>query len=368
MDPIAHTLTGGALAAAGLKRAAPLATAALLIGANAPDVDVVAYFGGDYASLAHRRGWTHGVLALVLWPFIITGALLAVDRWRRRSRPDLERARAGPLLGVSTIAVLTHPTLDWLNNYGMRWLMPFDGRWFYGDALFIIDPWVWLVLGGVLFLAHSAKPAQVAAWSLFAVAASVLVLTTDEVPTAARVLWLVGLAGFAAARLAGVDGSARPRTVARAAAVALCAVGAYMASSLLANFPARAEVRAVLERAGVEDIGNIMIGPMPADPFAGQVVAETRDAYYTGRWHWLAAPRFEPSPEPIPMNDGGPIVEAARAAPSARRYLVWSRFPYFQIESQDDGGHIVQIDDARYPDGRLGGVIVRLDENLEPLP
>ena len=112
MDPIAHTLTGGALAAAGLKRAAPLATAALLIGANAPDVDVVAYFGGDYASLAHRRGWTHGVLALVLWPFIITGALLAVDRWRRRSRPDLERARAGSLLGVSTIAVLTHPTLD----------------------------------------------------------------------------------------------------------------------------------------------------------------------------------------------------------------------------------------------------------------
>jgi len=36
-----------------------------------------------------------------------------------------------------------HPTLDWLNTYGMRWLMPFSGRWFYGDAVFIVDPGCW---------------------------------------------------------------------------------------------------------------------------------------------------------------------------------------------------------------------------------
>ena len=24
--------------------------------------------------------------------------------------------------------------------------MPFDHRWFYGDAMFIIDPWLWLAL------------------------------------------------------------------------------------------------------------------------------------------------------------------------------------------------------------------------------
>ena len=46
--------------------------------------------------------------------------------------------------------MLTHPVLDWLNNYGIRLLMPFSPRWFYGDAVFIIDPWLWLALGGAL--------------------------------------------------------------------------------------------------------------------------------------------------------------------------------------------------------------------------
>ena len=364
MDPIAHTLTGGALAAAGLKRVTPLATAALLIGANAPDIDVVTHFAGDYASLAHRRGWTHGILALAAWPFVVTGGLLAFDRWRRRSRPHAERARAGPLLAVAALALLTHPTLDWLNNYGMRWLMPFDGRWFYGDALFIVDPWVWLALGGVLFLAYSARPASMAAWGLFALLASALVFVTD-VPAAARVVWTAGVAAFAAARIAGVAARARPRAVERAAAAALLLVAAYMSSSVLANLPARAEVRAALEHAGIERVKDVMIGPIPADPFGGQVVAETPDAYYTGRWHWLETPRFTPSPEPIRKQDDGPIVAAARGTPEARRYLVWSRFPYFRIEAHDDG-YIVRIDDARYPDGRLAGVVVRLDENLEP--
>src|SRR5690606_1338479 len=107
------------------------ATAALVIGANVPDVDIVAAFGADYASLALRRGWTHGVLALALWPFVVTAALLA---WQRL-RPHVVPARAGPLLALAALGVATHPTLDWLNNYGLRWLMPFDGRWFYGDAL-----------------------------------------------------------------------------------------------------------------------------------------------------------------------------------------------------------------------------------------
>ena len=44
MDPIAHTFTGMALAAAGLRRATPLAATALFMGVNAPDVDVFVGF------------------------------------------------------------------------------------------------------------------------------------------------------------------------------------------------------------------------------------------------------------------------------------------------------------------------------------
>ena len=28
--------------------------------------------------------------------------------------------------------------------------MPFSGRWFYGDALYIVDPWLLMALGGGL--------------------------------------------------------------------------------------------------------------------------------------------------------------------------------------------------------------------------
>jgi inner membrane protein len=113
MDPVAHTFVGAALAAAGLRRATPLAGAALILGANAPDVDVFAYFAGSFEAIAFRRGVTHGVLALVLWPFVLAGLLLGWDRWvRRRRDPSAASARAGPLLALSALAVVTHPTLD----------------------------------------------------------------------------------------------------------------------------------------------------------------------------------------------------------------------------------------------------------------
>ena len=42
-------------------------------------------------------------------------------------------ARVGPLLLISYLGVLSHVLLDYLNNYGVRLLMPFSDRWFYGD-------------------------------------------------------------------------------------------------------------------------------------------------------------------------------------------------------------------------------------------
>ena len=44
------------------------------------------------------------------------------------------------LLALSYAGLLSHMFLDFLNSYGIRLLMPFSGRWFYGDSVFIIDP------------------------------------------------------------------------------------------------------------------------------------------------------------------------------------------------------------------------------------
>ena len=57
-------------------------------------------------SLGFRRGWTHGVLAMAVLAAGLTARVLAAAR---------------------------------LAQHGRGFLMPFDGTWFYGDALFIID-------------------------------------------------------------------------------------------------------------------------------------------------------------------------------------------------------------------------------------
>ena len=150
MDPIAHTLVGAAAAQTGLGRRSAYATAALVIGANLPDIDGVAMFLSGDSSLYWRRGWTHGILANVLLPLLLTALLIAWSRAFGRPPP-----RPCVLLGLSYLAVWSHPSLDWLNTYGVRWLMPFDGTWFYGDTLFVVDPWFWLILAGAAFLFRS---------------------------------------------------------------------------------------------------------------------------------------------------------------------------------------------------------------------
>ena len=364
MDPFAHTFTGAALAAAGLGRTMPLATAALIIGANAPDVDVVSWIGGRFIALEFRRGWTHGLLAIAVLPFVVTGALLLWHRLRRSARPAVLPVRASGLLALSALGVATHPSLDWLNNYGLRWLMPFDGTWFYGDTLFIVDPWIWLMLGGTGFLAYSRSRRALLGWSAFWMFASYMVLTSDLVRLPAQVFWLVGLfLLFALRRLsarwtgAGMEGSAR---------VALALAGCYLVACMAANAPARAEVRAHLASLNIGPVGPVMVGPFPANPFRGTVVAETPTAYYLGRWNWLARPRFEFERDSIQRQAPGPAVTAASRSPEARRFLSWARFPYFEVSS-DASGYIVRFGDARYASlgrGPVGVVTVPLDKDL----
>jgi inner membrane protein len=109
----------------------------------------VATLDGPGADLAFRRGWTHGVVALAVLPVLLAGAMLFLDpAVRRASRSSLPSGvLPSQLLQLAFISILSHPILDTLNTYGVRWLMPLSGRWFYGDTLFIVDPWMWLVLG-----------------------------------------------------------------------------------------------------------------------------------------------------------------------------------------------------------------------------
>ncbi|MDE2596032.1 MAG: metal-dependent hydrolase [Sphingomonadales bacterium] len=178
MDNLTHSLIGAVLGQAGLKRKSGLAMPALILAANLPDIDApCALYGVE--SLAMRRGLSHGPIALVLLPLLLTGILVWFDRWqaRRGTRPA-ERAdvRPGWLLALCYIGALTHPAFDWLNNYGIRLLEPFSHRWFYGDALFIVDPWILAMLGGGVWLSLRRERAGRDRWTQPARAAMVGVL------------------------------------------------------------------------------------------------------------------------------------------------------------------------------------------------
>ncbi len=292
MDNLCHTLTGAVLAQAGLARQSRFGTAALLVAANLPDVDIVAVFSST-PSVALRRGWTHGTLAQILLPVLLAGIFIAIDRWRPPRAAAAARLRPLPLLVLCYAGVLSHVGMDWLNTYGVRLLMPLSHRWFYGDAIFIIDPWLWLMLG----------------------------------------------AGVIAARRRSSAGPARA-----AALAAAVYIGVMVASASAA----RAYVSTEWTAGNGRPPAGLMVGPVPVNPFAKAVIVDGGTHYQRGTFQWFPA-RLALDPATVPKGTGLPGVAAARDDPKVRGLLVWARFPYYRAVP-DAGGLRVTVADMRFGD------------------
>lgn len=323
MDPVCHSLAGLMMGQAGLRRRTPLALSTLVLAANGPDIDVVTMVTTD-VWMFYRRGWTHGPIAMVVLPLATTALVLAFDRLvRRRRRPGAPPARATAVLLLAAIGTLSHPLLDFMNSYGIRLLMPFSGRWFYGDALYIVDPWLYLVLGGGAFLAYR--------------------------------------------RWGRPDGG---RGVAR---LALGVAALYIAAMFGSNLWARQEVRAGLRRAGRGD-ATFMVTPVQVNPLRREVLVDLGDRYEKGFVDFRPAPHFRPAGYGVLKRDDDPLAREAALTRIGWQYLTWSRFPFFIVERTTTPPR-VRLNDARYsgPTGTDGwsGALVPIPEvptTLSPRP
>lgn len=143
MDNLTHSLVGAVMGRMGLKRLSPRAMPALIIAANLPDIDSFVAGAIGCQPIAAHRGFTHGIGGLVTMPFL---ALAIIWIWEKLRRGKEGPLRLGGLLLACFLGVLSHPLLDLMNTYGTRVLEPFSHRWFYADTLFIVDPWIWLML------------------------------------------------------------------------------------------------------------------------------------------------------------------------------------------------------------------------------
>ena len=191
MDNITHSLVGWTLGQTGLKRKSRKGLAALILGANAPDIDV--FLGwAPWAPLATHRGWMHsffgGVLVL---PPLLAGLLWLLDRWQLKHGASFKSGlemHFGWLVALSYVGCLTHPLLDWQTSYAIQLFTPFDKRWYHNDSLFILDIWIILGLGFAVWLSRRREKRAQSNWRRPAIIASatlLLYITANGAETAA---------------------------------------------------------------------------------------------------------------------------------------------------------------------------------------
>jgi inner membrane protein len=336
LDPLTHTLLGANLAATRLAAKSRFAASALVVGANFPDIDVLADFIGDDFSRGFRRGWTHGLPAHIVLPFVLTAILLLIDRLR----PDAQRkANARWLLLLSAIGIWTHPALDWLNTYGMRWLMPFRPTWFYGDAVYIMDPWLWLILG-TAFLAGRRATIRLTVVFLL-VAALITNVVAGRAPQYLIVIAAVGATLFLVLLWKPVR--LKERFAIAALVMAIVYIGSRITVSGLTE-------DVVARKTSAE---RIMVSPDPINPLSWGFVVQAGDEYRFGTYDWVSR-RFEVAPDRLAVAKPSPAWEAAKRHPSVRGFMTWIRFPAYEVEYEDDITR-VHIIDARRMSRRRGG-------------
>lgn len=144
MDNLTHSLAALAVAElaiekTGTQRQRRLLWAGSLIANNFPDLDIL-YAGGKLGYLVHHRGHTHTLLLGIPQSLAVLAMLWGIARWRKWE-PSAHDWRVAAFLVF--LGPVLHISLDYLNSYGVHPFWPFSNRWYYGDAVFIVEPWLW---------------------------------------------------------------------------------------------------------------------------------------------------------------------------------------------------------------------------------
>jgi len=360
MDNGTHTLFGAALAKTKLGRLHRLAPLSLLLGANLPDSDIViTFFGGKDSYLIHHRGITHSLLGVVVEALL----LAAVMRFAERRAP----ARFTAYLWPALAGLFSHPLLDSLNNFGVRPWLPFAETRYFGDLVFIVDPWLWLVFGGAALLSGRRTGLGTAAWLALAAAASVVIYRSERTPVHLKFAWPCALALLTLLRATGVGlRSPRAPLVAGALLTTLYLGGLEVcARTAVSNFMAEARSSPPIRVDGeLVTPRFVMRSPTVANPFCWSICYEIFDEV---RWRIVSidgsstkiAQRTEVE---IPTNLSDPRVQRAISLPAAAAWRYFVRVPTAWVETAADGGEHVFLSDARYQWGRgLSWCVVEID-------
>jgi inner membrane protein len=354
MDNLTHSLVGLAAAKSGLERLSPGATTLCVLAANAPDADIVVLLFGDrWSFLQHHRGVTHSLVGTAFLAILLPILFLIGDLIISKVKKRRVQVRFIPLLIVSLLVTFTHPVLDWTNNYGIRPLLPWSSKWFYGDFVFIVDPFIWLILGSACFLLTTRTRFLRLVWLFLGAVLTLFIVFNPRggnlpYPWVLRAIWLTTMLGLVFLFIKNVGERIGPRV----AVISLLVVIGYLGVLIFAH--SRAESQGYEHAATIagahERISRLAAMPTLANPFGWDCVFETDMATY--RFHLTLGREARASRIVRYEKPKGPLDTALKEVSQDRRtqiFLGFARFPVAKLSEQDCTSQtLVQLADLRY--------------------
>lgn len=364
MDNITHSLVGLALAETGLKRVTPMATVTLVLAANFPDIDIVTGLIGQLVYLEYHRGITHALVAIPILSMLLAAVVYGFSLRQKTG------ARFLPLSGLSLLGMITHPLLDYLNSYGWRPFLPWDGNWIYGDTAFVIDPWLWLVLGGTLFVTTAKTRRQVTGWIvLFAVMLSV-VMFSGSVGAGIKLLWLAMSGCVVGFRVVTEQSARKTQIISTGVLVIMLAYIGLLAALHEMALDRTKELALKLQVRSGNRQTQVSALPTPANPLLWQAVIAVDEAFYLTD---LNLAKELPSVDSLARyqretGDASAIAEA-RQTVQAQTFLRFARFPVSEVIMAKEQNTLteVEIRDVRFQNQGARNTFhtrIRLNKNL----
>ena len=315
-----------------------------VVAANLPDADLVytRITPAPLGALLHHRGHTHTIVGVaVLGAMMI--AVCALPKIRETVAPW-----RGRLWALIAIALASHLVLDSWNSYGIHPFWPLSTRWIYGDAVYILEPWLWLFLG----VAATLNTVSRAGRGLLG-AALVLLVAAGAWLGVIPIVAMLALAAVAFAYAAFVW-RATPH---RRASVALGFTIAFVGSLFATREVVRAKVRSSPPPGMRGRIVDVVLSPEAANPLCWSALSIASDegagAYVMTRASVTplgasgcgsASGRAVHWDDPLPQSLAR-LRALYRDDCSVRAWLQFGRAPEITTAT---------ISDYRYGDGRRG--------------
>ena len=348
MDNLTHSLAGALIGEATSDFTSEprrttrrsLVMVASVIANNFPDIDGVytRIMPAPLGYLLHHRGHTHTLLGLIP-QFVLIFALLYIFKSFRAELRD--RTSQKLTIFVVAFGLLTHMALDSWNSYGVHPFYPFSSDWFYGDLIFIIEPFIWFSFAIPLFFTLTKW------WTRWPIL--ILISLVPVVAAFNQLLdwYVIGVVFSYALFLAFFTQRAKTRK----RKVAIGAIGAllFIAIQTYSSANVRAQLRADFKpNSPTHKILDLVLNPLPGNPFCWSVIQiesdSLNDKYITegkvrSSWPSLLPPEscltFRPAPSHS-VTSLSSIKEIVERDCFVSSWMRFARAPHFAADQVYD--------------------------------